>query len=246
MSQHNLVFISVFNYGAIEIALNHLQSLKNQHITNYIAYVTDKESYDAVTERGFTAKLVEKLEESHTKDSCEFGTNSFNELSYIRYKVIHELLLQGKNVWYMDVDTVVLHPSIIHIYESLKDFSVDLACQDDVNMLCSGCMLFFSNEKTIELSEYIYENRDQTSYPNDQTFLNGLLSNNVVNITVRKFDMMKFPNGLLHFNDPNPNFRHIQEQYKNYTGDVLFVHANWMVGMTTKINALKSKNLWFL
>lgn len=246
MSIDNLVYISVFNYGAIDIALNHLQSLANQHIKNYIAYVTDKESYDFITEKGFTCKLIDNIDEPQTKEKCDFGTNKFNELSYIRYKVIHDLLIQGKNVWYMDVDTVVLHHSINQIYESLQTFNVDLACQNDVNMLCSGCMLFFSNDKMIELTEYIYDNRNQTEFPNDQTYLNGILSNNVVNLNVRTLDIMKFPNGLLYFNEPNSNYRNLQEQFKNYTGDVLFVHANWMVGMSTKIEAFKSKNLWFV
>jgi hypothetical protein len=146
----------------------------------------------------------------------------------------------------MDVDTVILHHSIHQIYESLQTFDVDIVCQDDINMLCSGCMLFFSNEKTIELTEYIYDNRNQTDFPNDQTFLNGILSNSVVNLNVSKFDMMKFPNGLLYFNGPNRNYHNLQTQFKNYTGDVIFVHANWMVGMSTKIEALKSKSLWFV
>ncbi len=41
-----LLFISVFNYGGIEMAKNHLESLKRNNISNYVAYVTDDESYD--------------------------------------------------------------------------------------------------------------------------------------------------------------------------------------------------------
>ena len=44
MSTAEVLFISVFNMGCIEIAENHLQSLLKNGISNYMAYVTDKES----------------------------------------------------------------------------------------------------------------------------------------------------------------------------------------------------------
>jgi lipopolysaccharide biosynthesis glycosyltransferase len=40
-------------------------------------------------------------------EKINFGTSGFNELSYIRYKIINELLNEGKTIWYLDVDTVV-------------------------------------------------------------------------------------------------------------------------------------------
>ena len=41
-----ITFISVFNEACLELAMNHLESLKKNGIENYIAYVTDKESYN--------------------------------------------------------------------------------------------------------------------------------------------------------------------------------------------------------
>ncbi len=40
-----LIYISVFNFGAIEMAKNHIKSLRKVGITNHCSYVTDEESY---------------------------------------------------------------------------------------------------------------------------------------------------------------------------------------------------------
>ena len=45
-----LLFISVFNFGVIEMAKNHLKSLRNQGITNHRSYVTDIESFTVLKE----------------------------------------------------------------------------------------------------------------------------------------------------------------------------------------------------
>ena len=61
----NLIFISVFNYGAIEMAKNHLKSLRNQGITNHRSYVTDQESYDELK------KILENWLAGNTTDDTE-------------------------------------------------------------------------------------------------------------------------------------------------------------------------------
>lgn len=38
-------FISVFNYGVIEMAKNHIKSLRESGITNHCSYVTDEQSF---------------------------------------------------------------------------------------------------------------------------------------------------------------------------------------------------------
>jgi hypothetical protein len=42
----DILFISVFNLGCIDIAENHIISLLRSGITNYRAYVTDTEGFD--------------------------------------------------------------------------------------------------------------------------------------------------------------------------------------------------------
>jgi hypothetical protein len=102
----DLLFISVFNYGCIGIAHNHLESLKRNRIQNYQAFVTDKESLEYLSSRGYHVVLID--ESQYTKEKTDFDTKPFNELSYLRYKIIQKLLQENKTVWYLDVDTVVL------------------------------------------------------------------------------------------------------------------------------------------
>lgn len=54
---------------------------------------------------------------------------------------------------------------------------------------------------------------------------------------------------MLYFNEIKENnftFKEAQLNFKQSKIPVYFIHANYMVGINTKINALKSKNLWFI
>ena len=118
--------------------------------------------------------------------------------------------------------------------------------QNDINMPCSGCMLFFPNNKTIALTEFIYNNK--TSKTNDQILLMQIIKQNIFHLKLNLLETTYFPNGLLYFNErhPDPKFKILHDDFKNSKNPVYFVHANWMVGVDTKIEALKSKGLWYI
>ena len=240
-----LLFISVFNLGGINIALNHLESLRRQNIQNYRAYVTDQESYDIVSKEDHPVELVIETDENITREKVNFSTTEFNTLSYTRYRVILDLLGKGHAVWYLDVDTVVLQ-NLNDVYKDLNGTEYHAAMQDDVNMLCTGCMLLFPKPITIQLMQSVYENR--TSSENDQIILMYILMQNRNTINIMILNTLQFPNGLLYFNElhDNPKYRELQIKFKQSIFPVYFVHANWMIGMETKINAFKKKGLWFV
>lgn len=106
-------FISVFNYGVIEMAKNHIKSLRECGITNHCSYVTDEESLIELTALGYPVVYVKKS--GTNKDNLNFGTTNFNNMSFLRYYIIYTLLEKGIDVWYLDVDTVVLK-NLIPIY----------------------------------------------------------------------------------------------------------------------------------
>ena len=108
-----------------------------------MAYVTDNESYEELSNLCYNVSILNNTLINIGKDKMNFGNNDHNYMTYIRYFVILELLKQGKNVWYLDVDTVVTMDLNI-IYKTLNN-SFDLYFQNDINMLCIGCMLFYSN-----------------------------------------------------------------------------------------------------
>jgi hypothetical protein len=236
-----VLFISVFNFGCIEIAENHLLSLIKCGITNYLAYVTDKESFDILSAKGYN---VEQINIDTHKEKQDFGTENFNTISYLRYKIINKLLKEDKIVWYLDVDTVVL-ANLNQIVEQLLSNN-ELVMQNDLNMPCTGCMLFSPTKKMIELTNTIYDNK--TPLMNDQILFLNIVQQNRFNIKLHLLDCRHFPNGLIYFNErhPDPKFKQLHDDFKNSQKPVFFVHANWMVGIDTKIKALQSKNLWYL
>lgn len=241
-----VLFISVFNSGGTELALNHLQSLKRQNIENYKAYATDKQCYDTIFQNGFNVELITHDETKYIiQEKTDFGTTEFNTLSYLRYKIIEDLLSKGQPVWYLDIDTVVLQ-NLNDVYDELKDLHYDMVMQDDITMLCTGCMLLFPNDTTIKMMKSIYYHRSK--HENDQIILRRLLSNKKNVINIFKLNAMQFPNGLLFFNELSdyPKYRKLQLAFTESVHPIYFVHANWMVGMKTKIDAFKRKGLWFI
>jgi lipopolysaccharide biosynthesis glycosyltransferase len=240
----NLIFISISNYGAIELTKNHLTSLQRNGINNYMSYVTDVDSYNELTQLGFNTTMFDCDNVSVKKDKMNYGNGDYNYMSYVRYYVIQDLLKQGKIVWYLDVDTVVL-TNLNIMCETLNN-SIDIYFQYDVVDLCTGCMLIFPNNKTIELMNRIIQNKTNTM--NDQDIMNKLLKNepNIINIDI--FSEYNFVCGILYFNelDNNQTYRRKQINFRNSVEPVYFVHANFMIGIDVKIDALKRKNLWFI
>lgn len=233
----NRVYISVFNRGALDLAVNHLHSLVKSGIDNYISYVTDQESYDELRRLNFTVKLMDAIPVA--KEGKDFGTRDFNQISYVRYKAIEELLLQDKEVWYMDVDTVVLkNLNILN-----PDIKYDIVFQNDLNMMCTGCMLMRPTSATIEIVRQLAYNVDYLN--NDQIVMSHLLASNRVTYSV--LSPFNFPNGALYFDMDVPNeIKQLRRAFKSSSEPIFFVHANWMIGIKTKIDALKSKGLWYL
>ena len=89
---------------------------------------------------------------------------------------------------------------------------------------------------------------------NDQLFLNRIMKPYIEqnHCKIAYFNNHFFPNGLLYFHAPhgNPAYLDLQRRFRHYRdvekGPVAFVHANWMVGIDTKIAAFKKNGLWFL
>ena len=238
-----LVFISFFNYGGIELAKNHIESLKRNGINNYIAFVTDQESYNHLLNFGYKVSLYNESDNNISSEKLNFCSDQFNKMCYIRYFVINQLLKQGKIVWLLDIDTVVLG-DLNQYYNNVQSNQYDICFQDDVNMLCCGCMLFHPNPNTIQLTEFMFQQQNERD--NDQIIMNRILGNGQFKVGV--FAQRQFPNGLLFFNElsENPMYREKQLEFRNSNEPILFVHANWMVGIDTKIKALKDNNLWFI
>jgi hypothetical protein len=272
-------FVCVFDKGSLELGLNHLQSLVQAGIEDddYCAYVSDRDAYDAVKSRGFQVEWLQDVEHLEmSKRRKDFGTRDFIEYSFMRYGVIHDLLVKkNRPVWYMDVDTVVLKnltEVFRHSYRELED-STDIMFQDDGHMICSGCILFFPNETTKRVTKHIYDHMNDR-VPDQHFFAQFLSDKSLVGrlyderrmgcqfattltmprpIRVRILDTALFPNGLLYFDREDkievPDWlMQWKMDYRNKAENMspAFVHANWMVGNDVKKSAIQSAGLWFV
>lgn len=249
----NLIFITVFNYGGIELALNHYKTLTNQGITNYMAFVTDEESLRVMREHGYNVSLIEN--QGIDKNQMDFCKGDFNKLSFLRYVISAQLMSQGNDVWYMDIDTVVLK-DVCKIYELYKQTGSDIILQNDINMACSGCILFIASPDTIKIANFVIQIKD--NFLNDQYSLNHILriipelyKKQVLSkvLKIDLFSTQQFPNGLLYFLDEDlvqvpPQYVETKKTFQTSPPDLYFVHANWMLGIETKINAFKKMGLW--
>lgn len=247
MGDRKLLFISVFNHGALELAKNHLNSLIKNGISNYMAYCTSNETADELRALGYNVETV-KFDIDESK--LDFSTPQFNKLSYLRYIVILNLMRNGYDVWYLDVDTVVCG-NLNEVYEkTLAENRYNMLFQNDINMLCTGCMLILKHPSTERFVIEQYKSSFQHSDHNDQIIFNHILKNyNDPQLRIGMFSPFQFPNGLLYFKDDfvstrAPQYIRLREEFHSSPQNVLFVHANWMVGVDTKINALKTYGLW--
>jgi hypothetical protein len=239
-------FISVFNYGVIEMAKNHIKSLRECGITNHCSYVTDEESLIELTALGYPVVYVK--ESGTNKDNFNFGTTDFNNMSFLRYFVINKLLEDKIDVWYLDVDTVVLK-NLIPIYLDLKKKNnYDTCFQTDLNMPCTGCMLLFATKKTQNFVKTVIQHR--TNQTNDQILVNAILKKFPDLIRYIQFSHFNFPNGVMFFGNDFVNVPEylveLKNEYMNSHKETCLVHANWMVGDETKKNAFKKYGLWRL
>ncbi len=237
-----IILVSVYNYGCIDLALNFLESLKRVNLADkHVSYVTDEKSFEVLKEKGYNVELFNEFD--ITEEKIDFGTNNFNMLCFIRYAVYYKLLKSYDYVWCLDVDTVVLG-DIVSYFLNSGYVDCDITYQLDMDSFCGGCFVLKSNAKTKAFIKNVFEARNV--HLNDQQYINNrvfrlLGASNPLKIGA--FGLYSFINGGIYFGD---GYQAYKQKLKESTEPVYFVHANYMVGIDTKIKALKEKGLWYL
>jgi hypothetical protein len=237
----------VFNDGVYELALNHLTSLRMQGIENYMAFTTGNKSHDLLKEKGFNVTLVANGE-GHN-GNFDYSSDEFGMFSYIRYKIMLPLLEKYKYIWYLDVDTVVLGDINGEID---RDAAWDLCIQNDMQMPCTGCMLFRSSYPSERAIRRVWDLKSPVMH--DQMTLANLVKNKELSAVIVLLPIDKFMNGLLYFDDDeicqlDTTAKAVRERVKgdrDKFGSPIFVHANFMTGTDNKIAAFKRHGLWFI
>jgi hypothetical protein len=248
--QNDAIIFCVFNDGMYELAKNHLTSLKNQNIQNYIAYTTGKKSFESLKEEGFNVTFLDNKAIDH--EELPWCKKSFLDLAELRFIIALELLKNHMYVWYLDIDTVIMK----NLNQLLAPPpNIDIIFQDDVNMLCTGCILFIQSDATKQLLNIMNQNynKENNKNINDQTLINKIIQS--IPIKVGIFPRQIAPNGLLYFDEEfiGKQNEFLEEEKKKFLlknpiqpEHIYLIHANYMTGSEKKIKALKKKNLWFI
>ncbi len=241
----DILFISVFTKGYRDLAVNHLISLRKVGILNTLSFCNDSKTVEILNYRGFKTK---EFPFEMNEDLFDPPSENFNKFSFVKYILIDTLLKDYKYVWYLDVDTVIIK-DIRNLVDLTKN--VDIYIQNDINVLLSGGMLVSNNEKCKNLMKILWDKQNDKYC--DQLILNGVLQNEKLNIKGEILSMGHFRPGIFFFNNNSllnlsPKVLKIRNIFLNdKTIDIIpaLIHANFIVGINNKINALKSKRLWF-
>ena len=250
----NVLFLSVFTEGIGDMALNHLLSLKAAGITNTLSFCPSQTVVDFLNAKGFTSRLLELTNGLNKEFS--FVEKGFNDFSYLRYKIVSELLSDYDYVWYMDVDTVVMR-NPLEIFENMgAKANADVLFQDDLHMPCTGCMLIKNNNSAMKFVKSMWDER--SNEVNDQMYLQNRIvtKDATLDLKIYILNIYEFVPGwalfdetfLVKLNGLTSDLRKsFHEELKNNPPRMpIFVHANFMLGSETKRQALKSRRLWFV
>ena len=226
---NNIAFITLTNTGYIDYTLNCLQSLKNINIKKQLnIYCIGETGHSILKKNGF---LCELINDEKAENFEEFRTNNWSHVTYYKFKIIYENLLNNEYVCITDGDIVYENKYIFnYLLNNIKDN--DLLIQSEGiyhDDLCSGFMFIKSNENTISLfnPENVKKYKDTKGW-DDQIYINCIK----YNLKFIKLPLHLFPTGK-HYYEYNT---HIQPY---------LIHFNWVIGNEKK-NKMEHYNKWYI
>jgi hypothetical protein len=250
----NTIIVSIFTSGAMLLAHNHLISLRNAGYTNTISYCTNQLLCDKLNKQGFKTEYLDEIDK---EEYFKFNSSEFNEFSYIRFKIILDLLKTYEKVWYLDVDTVILG-DIWSAIDTKEDW--DIQFQDDCMLPCTGNILARNTSYTKILLDNLYKSKNKEW--SGQMYLSTLIKEEKIKmpIKIKIMSLFTFCPGILYFPDEyliplqdeekkerdaiKQNFADVVKKKK--LSKPVLIHANYIITRRKKINALKQFKLWYI
>ena len=211
-------------------SVNCLKSLeKIQFQPPLTCYCIGKEGFDHLTAKGYSSHFIDEEQNSNFQ---LFRQGNWSNITFHKFKIIHENLLKHKYVCFTDGDIVFENTNfssylLNHIGEN------DLLIQDDFygdgENLCSGFMFIQSNPNTLALfNPAIVESKKNQKEWDDQVYINDIRDK----LRYKKLPLDLFPTG-------NHYYKHFST-LKPY-----LIHFNWCLGHE-KQQKMKHYNKWLL
>lgn len=181
------------------------------------------------------ARVVE-VERSSLQDESKahsYGSKQYRSLVSTRATHILKQLRAGRDVLYVDLDSVFLKDPLPVLDGESPEDEVDLWIQSGSGAdFCTGLMAFRSNERTVGLVER-WEDALMKENQLNQPIFNRILRNDSSGVRTVGLAKELFPNGKMYFGTKGWD-----------RGKAVFVHNNWISGHGKKKLRFQKEGLW--
>ena len=234
-------FITLTNNGYKELTCNLIYTLKKLGIDDLLKiYCIGEESYNYF-QKNYTnsESVLVNPKESHLSTWCQYyamqnpneeGKKIWADLTSYKFYSIHNELVNGNDVIFVDGDIIFNKNPIPHLLSNIKDN--DLLIQndeqsDDNPRMCTGFFYLKSTPYTINMSNFENITKNISTFTNDQQYLRRHENN----MKVSYLKLAEFPNG--------------KYWRENLPKEHYIIHFNYDTG-THKINRMKKYNHWYI
>ena len=229
---NNIAFITLTNTGYIDYTLNCLQSLKNINMKKQLkVYCIGEKGYSILNKHNFMCELIDAEGTENVTTFQEFRTNKWSNITYYKFEIIYNNLLNNEYVCITDGDIVYENNQIFdYLLSNIEDNDLLIQSEGIYNIdLCSGFMFIKSNEHTISLfnpeNVKIYRNNKGWD---DQIYINT----NKYNFKFKQLPLQLFPTGQYYY-EFNKNIQ------------PYLIHFNFVIGHEKK-NTMIHYNKWYV
>lgn len=224
---NNISFITLTNTGYVDYTLNCLKSLKNIGMkTPLKSYCIGEEGYSILKNTNCLCEYIN--DDPDASAFQEFRTNNWSNITYYKFEIIYNNLLNNEYVCITDGDIVYENNTIFdYLLDNMGDN--DLLCQSDDNDICSGFMFIKSNENT----RLLFNPTNVKHYKN----IKGWDDQIYINLIKYKFKFKKLPLCLF------PTGKYYFVYHKNIKP--YLIHFNWTTGHEKRIKMVEY-NKWYI
>lgn len=243
IKEGNTLFVTLTNSGYLLYTLNLLKSLKPYGWDKKMLILCmDLHATTVLRERGYYAFLADE-EDNTLSRFCPWNTKGYDKICYMKLRMIHEIVMMGKNVLLVDGDVVFCKDPMEDARKWwLGSDTYDVYVQNDSENdhdhtnLCTGYMWIRSTPQIQHLYDCISE-EGQERYRlcafdnNDQTYFNRHVKPDC-RVCVLPLD--KYPNGNVYM-----------KRVHQVKDRCMMIHFNWLRGHF-KLVKMKQYGKWLL
>ena len=239
--------VTISNYGFKNLTLNWIESLKRINLSKFVIFALDIDIVKLLSQKGYEDRIVlvpnNWIDFNLSSNFSYFKSKEYNKITQAKTQIVYNILKLGQNILFSDPDIVFLNKNILnHIHYLAKYSPAQIFFSQDQH---SNQFHFNTGFYYAKASNYVQElflrlineQRKDESNAIDQFVFNKMIKSNDLNTKIAPLDHILFASGQVYFHEK------INDKY-NITP--YMVHANYLTGETNKVNAFKSKNLWFI